>query len=447
MVIEILFIQIRADKNIKGFIIDNIEILLSAFADDTTFIIKDIHSVNRILKHMKDYEVFSSLRVNVDKSEACWIGKVKGRTDKPLKCRWVCLQTDVVKILGIYFSYDKQIANKMNFIKLIIDSRALLNIWNQWWLSLYGKMQIFKSLIVSKPVFLATMNKVPEDFINALQSMHKTFIWNNKTFKVKHSILIGDYTHGGLRDIDIRSKLLSLKFSWFKRMMDENNPHPWKVLANEILKEIGCLDVFHTNLALPESLYSNSYQLPLFYKELITLWQKFSDVPCDDAELILSQYLWYNKYVLKENKPFILPVFLGRGIKCFCNLIGPDGYFKNWEVTQLEFDLEANNLLDWHGIVKSIPNAWKNRIKSMQTVHLQDIPSYYNCFLVGQKYIKPSSLSSSMIYEACIKKVFKPPTSRRYFERIFGVMEEEEWRNIYTLTAKVTVCTSLRIFQ
>ena len=132
-------------------------------------------------------------------------------------------------------------------------------------------------------------------------------------------------------------------------MMDGNNPHPWKVLANEILKEIGGLDVFHTNLALPESLYSNSYQLPLFNKELITLWQKFSDVPCDDAKLILSQYLWYNRYVLKENKPFILPVFLGRGIKYLCNLIGPDGYFKNWEVILLEFDLEANNLLDWYG--------------------------------------------------------------------------------------------------
>ena len=88
LVPEILFIQIRADKNIKGFKIDKIEILLSAFADDTTFIIKDIHSVNRILKHMKVYEVsFSSLRVNVDKSEACGIGKAKGRTDKPLKCR------------------------------------------------------------------------------------------------------------------------------------------------------------------------------------------------------------------------------------------------------------------------------------------------------------------------------------------------------------------------
>ena len=142
LVLEILFVQIRADENIKGFKIDNIEILLSAFADDRTFIIKDIHSVNRILKHMKVYEVLSSLRVNVDKSEACWIGKAKGRTNKPLKCRWVCLQTDAIKILGIYFSYDKQIANNKNFIKLIIDSRALLNIWNQQWLSLYGNASI-----------------------------------------------------------------------------------------------------------------------------------------------------------------------------------------------------------------------------------------------------------------------------------------------------------------
>ena len=104
-------------------------------------------------------------------------------------------------------------------------------------------------------------------------------------------------------------------------------------------------------------------------------------------------------------------------------------------------------MLDWYGIVQSIPNAWKNRIKSMQTVHLQDIPRYCNCLLVGQKYIKTSSSSFSMIFEACISGAFKPPTSRRYFEHIFGVMEEEEWRNIYTLTAKVTVCTSLRIFQ
>ena len=83
----------------------------------------------------------------------------------------------------------------------------------------------------------------------------------------------------------------------------------------------------------------------------------------------------------------------------------------------------------------------------MQTEHLQDISSYYNRFLVGHKYIKPSSLFPSLNYEANVDKIFKPPTSRRYFEGIFGVMKKEKWRSIHTLTANGTVCTSLRIFQ
>ena len=83
----------------------------------------------------------------------------------------------------------------------------------------------------------------------------------------------------------------------------------------------------------------------------------------------------------------------------------------------------------------------------MQTENLQDIPSYCNFLLLGQKYVKPSSLSSIMIYEVYINKLFKPPTSIRYFERIFGVIDEGRWRNIYTLTANVTVCTNLRILQ
>ena len=150
---------------------------------------------------------------------------------------------------------------------------------------------------------------------------------------------------------------------------------------------------------------------------------------------------------MKENKPFILQELLGKSIKYLCDLKGPDGYFKDWEVIKLEFDLEVNHFFNWYGVIQSVPNTWKNRIKNMQTEHLQDILGYYNCRLVEQKYIKLSSLSSSMIYEAYISKLFKSPTSRRYFERIFGAMDEEEWRNIHTLTATVTVSTCLRIFQ
>ena len=73
LAVETLFIQIRSDSSIKGFRIKRIEIKLSAYADDTTFFVKDSQSLQRILKLMKEFQVFSSLTTNVEKCEASWI--------------------------------------------------------------------------------------------------------------------------------------------------------------------------------------------------------------------------------------------------------------------------------------------------------------------------------------------------------------------------------------
>ena len=65
LVLKILFIQILADKKIKGFRFRNIAVQLTAYADDTTFLVRDVHSLKRMLKIMKEFEEYSSLRVNV----------------------------------------------------------------------------------------------------------------------------------------------------------------------------------------------------------------------------------------------------------------------------------------------------------------------------------------------------------------------------------------------
>ena len=77
LALETLFISIRGDRGIKGFRVQNIEIKLTAYADDTTFFIRDAQSFRRILKIMKKFEVFSSLKINVEKCEVGWIGKAK----------------------------------------------------------------------------------------------------------------------------------------------------------------------------------------------------------------------------------------------------------------------------------------------------------------------------------------------------------------------------------
>ena len=117
---------------------------------------------------------------------------------------------------------------------MAIDCCALSDIWKQRWLSLASKIQIFRSVVASKPVYAAPMVSISDSFVQEMKSLHKEFIWSNRKTKIEHTTLIGDYAEGGLKDIDIESKLISIKISWVPRLKDSNF-HPWKELATHFL--------------------------------------------------------------------------------------------------------------------------------------------------------------------------------------------------------------------
>ena len=108
-----------------------------------------------IINLMKKFREFSSLTINVEKREASWIGRAKNRTSKPIRCKWSSLTKSCIKILGIHFSYNKALAEKENFYSLSLDCCALLNIRKQSWSFLAGKIQVLKSLVASKAVYVA----------------------------------------------------------------------------------------------------------------------------------------------------------------------------------------------------------------------------------------------------------------------------------------------------
>ena len=64
-----------------------------------------------------------------------------------------------------------------------MDCLNVLNLWKQRWHSLAGKIQSFKSLIASKPVYIATMKVLLKNTLDDLQAMHKEFIWDSKKAK------------------------------------------------------------------------------------------------------------------------------------------------------------------------------------------------------------------------------------------------------------------------
>ena len=67
-------IQIRDNESIKGININTYPIKLSAYADDADFFASDAMSLGLVLQTCAAFETFSSLKLEVRKYEACWIG-------------------------------------------------------------------------------------------------------------------------------------------------------------------------------------------------------------------------------------------------------------------------------------------------------------------------------------------------------------------------------------
>ena len=126
------------------------EVKISAYADDGNFLVLNTHSLNLFFQTCHTFEQFSSLKLNLEKSEACWIGSPRGKQDKLVDCNWINLCTDKIRTLGVFNSYDTDLADTHNFFSIIGKIKNCLNLWSSRGLSIAGRIQIFISLALSK---------------------------------------------------------------------------------------------------------------------------------------------------------------------------------------------------------------------------------------------------------------------------------------------------------
>ena len=118
IVLEILNISIRSNKNIQGIMVDGEEIKLQIFADDlTAFLLNDI-SILRFLKLLELFGECSGLNINRDKSEIMLLGNSRNLSFDLNPLNGIKIKK-ALKILGIYFTYDNRTKQKLNFDELI----------------------------------------------------------------------------------------------------------------------------------------------------------------------------------------------------------------------------------------------------------------------------------------------------------------------------------------
>ena len=158
-------------------------------------------------------------------------------------------------------------------------------------------------------------------FMDQLYSLQKGFIWRERPPKIKHTTLIADYVDGGYKDVDIATKLESLKI-----ILDILNG-----LDECLITTFMCGRQYHTllisknystkilNLLKPVKVKSIS--IPNFIKSLFSLWEKvFIKEPVDIAD-ILSQPIWNNHFLQKQESTLFYPELYRRGVSCIRDIV------------------------------------------------------------------------------------------------------------------------------
>ena len=94
------------------------------------------------------FSKFSGLKPNKSKCEIASIGALKGVQVALCGMRFIDLVSNIVKILGIYYSYNDMLKTHENFKSHILKMEKILQIWRIRDLSIAGKVTVFKSLII-----------------------------------------------------------------------------------------------------------------------------------------------------------------------------------------------------------------------------------------------------------------------------------------------------------
>ena len=161
LVLEIVFLFTKGSKKINGLNIFDKTFLYAAYADDTTFFLKDTKSAIELMNVFDTFSKFSGRKPNKSKCEIAGIVALKGVQVALGGMRCIDLVSNIVKILGIYYSYNEKLETHANFKMHIIKIKKILRIWRMRDLSIACKITIFKTLAISKIVHLALVKIIP----------------------------------------------------------------------------------------------------------------------------------------------------------------------------------------------------------------------------------------------------------------------------------------------
>ena len=434
--VELLAIGIRENPNIKGIKVNGSILKISQLADDTTCFVADIESIVEILNMFKRFEYCAGLKVNRDKTKANFIGSLKGRTDAPLNLDWT---DNNIKCLGVTLNGNENDHYHLNYKQKILNLKNLLNTWKGRALTLKGKITVINNLALPPLLYIASVIHTPESVIKEVKELIVDFIWDGKRPKIAYDVLIQEIGDGGLKLMDMESKVKSLKAIWVKRFFDKRT-FRWKEAAKYFYGTQDLEIFFREN-------HSPRNYIPKFYQDVHNNWAEVTviDSMGISPPVILGQIIWNNRYITIRKQPYCWQRWRNAGILTIGNIMTKNNTFMDHIQISQKYSINCN-FLEVLQLRQSLPSEWKNALCNSVSTKGE----IENKLFIGNEMYNINSLTTRNIYVILIKKKYRDPTCMtKWYETYPGLSNTHDklWSNIFKQPFAICRETSLQTFQ
>jgi hypothetical protein len=298
LVAEVLSLSIKQSREYKGLGIRNSCIKILQYADDTIVFPNSDNDVTEVINILNKFAKVAGTKLNIEKTEGLRLGKFKHENITNTKIKW---NNKCIRCLGIYVGLDKAMCEKKNWLDKITEMQKLLDTWRKRKLTLFGKVQVIKTLALSKLVFSATNTYTPDHIYKSINDIIFSYLWT-KGDRIKRNVVIGPVKHGGLSMPDIELFFKSLKATWVHKLFT-NQDATWSTVAMKCLDNIGPFHwILKTNFIKVKQFPIIS-KIPVFYQQVLLSYNLSKPLPkLQNGREIQDQSIWGNTNLTVYNK-------------------------------------------------------------------------------------------------------------------------------------------------
>ena len=351
---------------------------VSQFADDTSLFLKDKNDLEIALMIFYQFELISGLKLNRNKTQAMWLGSEKENISSPFGLKWV----KQIKILGLHFRNDVPASKiEYNWTERLESTKKTIKQWFGRNLSIYGKIIVTKTFLMSPYIYLMQSIGLPEHVLTELNRLFFGFIWkkkfsNKRAFeKVKRKIMTQEFKQGGLKMIDMHTLQQSLYLAWIPKLLKENNNPAWTAIPMNFYDKLGSGFCIFDNPCSMKSVLGLTDNC--FWAKVLTVWQELKEkLNKNDKYVYLNSGIWNNNNIKYRNINLHIIDWIRKGITNIKDILDDRGNMIPLNEIEDKIGRKANRILEYNAVRTAIEQARQNNkliLREEETVFTENL--------------------------------------------------------------------------